>query len=325
MFGSWLMIVGTVTLSSCESEKLPDTLPAVPDELLAFPSYITPADKYFKLSIGEVPLIDKESYRLKISGAVDRPASYTLRQLDSLEQNERTLTIECIGNRVNGSLLGNANWKGFSVIDLLEERGIKAGATSVKYISADGYYTYNTMEELQKAEIMGALYMNGEPIPNEFGFPLRIIFPGYYGVRQPGWIVEIEVLETGPEDYWARAGWDTDSAMSIDSKFFFPPQNTRFALGDSIIIGGAAYGSRRISAVDISLDEGLTWIPASIKKQVDQDYVWVFWELRLKPQSAGPLVIHSRATAQDGSTQPQIDNEGGDGFNSWPALKLSVE
>ena len=238
---------------------------------------------------------------------------------------ERTLTIECIGNPVNGYLLSNATWKGFRLYDLLFSLGIKEGTSTVKYICADGYYTYNTLAELQNADVMGALYMNGETIPSEHGFPLRIIFPGYYGVRQPGWIVEIELLESGPEDYWSRSGWKSDTSMTIDSKIFFPANNTKFTFGNSVSIGGAAYGSRRISSIDITVDDGKTWIPAIIKQELDEDFIWVFWEVILIPQSTGPLVIRSRATAQDGSVQPREDNQYLDGTNSWPAVVISVE
>jgi len=135
---------------------------------------------------------------------------------------ERTVTIKCIGNPVNGPLLGNATWKGFRLYELLLSLEIKEGASTVKYICADGYFTYSTLSELQNANVIDALYMNEEAIPAKYGFPLRIIFPGYYGVRQPGWI---------------------------------------------------------------------------------------FWEASFTPQSTGTLVIHSRATARNGSVQPREDNE----------------
>jgi hypothetical protein len=137
--------------------------------------------------------------------------------------------------------------------------------------------------------------------------------------------VEIELLESGPEDYWTLSGWKSDTSMTIDSKIFFPANNTKFPLGNSVQIGGAAYGSRRILEVDISIDDGKTWIPATIKQDLDEDYIWIFWEVILFPQSTGPLVIRSRATARDGSVQPREDNQYLDGTNSWPAVSISIE
>jgi hypothetical protein len=314
----------TLASRSCESASEPESEPKPSDPAVDFPPFITPLDTYFEYSIGHTPAIDSASYQLEIAGAVDTPAAFTLDELRKLELQEKTLTIECIGNPVNGSLIGNARWKGFKLYDLLSNLGLQEGARTVKYICADGYYTYNTLSELKNAEVLGALYMNDEPIPAAYGFPLRIIFPGYFGVRQPGWIVRIEVLESGPEDYWTKSGWKTYSPMAPDSKIFFPYSNTNVVLGDSVKIGGAAFGARRIAAVEITLDDGLSWIPANLEQKVDADYVWVFWEAVIKTQNAGPLKIRSRATALDGSVQPRDDSDVSDGYNSWPVLNITV-
>lgn len=313
-----------LTVISCESVTLEQQTPDSPLSQLGYPDFITPNEKYFDTRISEVPSIEAESYQLKISGAVDMQATYSLQDLNSLDLYEKTLTIECIGNSTNGSLIGTANWRGFRVYDLLRNLGIKEGASTVKYISADGYFTYNTMEELKNEEVLGALFMNDDPLPALFGFPLRIIFPGYYGVRQPGWITEIEVLESGPEDFWSGFGWKSDKPMTIDSKIFFPEHESSFALGDSIRIGGAAFGARRISLLEITIDDGNTWIPANINQSVDKDYVWIFWEVYINPQNKGPLSIRSRATAFDGSVQQEEDSESLDGTNSWPSVSITI-
>lgn len=322
---SWGVLVTAMATFGCESNKQPDTKPGDSDQLVDFPAFITSVEDYFELSIGQIPDINGDSYQLEISGVVNNPAFLSLEVLKNKKLIERTFTIECIGNTAGGPLLGNATWKGFHLYDLLEDLGIKEGATAVKYICADGYYTFNTLEELQSAGVIGALYMNDSPIPAKYGFPLRIIFPGYYGVRQPGWVTEIEVVDSMEEDFWERSGWITDTAMAIDSKFFFPPHNSNFTLGDSIRIGGAAFGSRRISAVDITLDYGKTWIPATISHNLDEDYVWVFWEVNVTPPTTGTLTLYSRATAQNGSIQPRDDIDMYDGTNSWPSLTISIK
>jgi len=317
-------LVLALTLSSCESKNKDQDIPAAPYQLLDFPAFITPVEKYFDTRIADVPAIDRDFYQLKISGMVNSPAAFSIEELRNLEMVERTLTIECIGNSANGDLLGTATWKGFKVYDLLESLGIQDGASTVKYICADGYYTFNSLEELQNAEILGALYMNKDPIPPLYGFPLRIIFPGYFGVRQPGWIVGMELVDYEVQDYWSRSGWHTDSAMTIDSKIFFPPTNTKFPLGESVRIGGTAFGSKRISSVEITLDEGKTWMPASKIQSLDLDYVWIFWEVNFNPTTTGNITIRSRATAQDGSVQPESDKEYLNGTNSWPHITIFI-
>ena len=323
IFGFGLFAMAA-SMGSCESKDPDQENPDGSDQLGIYPDFITPNDKYFDTKIADIPSINEESYRLKISGAIDHPSTYNLRDLRLLDMHKRTLTIECISNLPNGPQLGTAEWRGFRVYDLLENLGIQEDAATVKYLSADGYFTYNTIEELKNKEVLGALYMNDESIPPLYGYPLRIIFPGYFGVRQPGWIVEIEVLETGPEDYWSGSGWKSDSSMTIDSKIYFPESKSRFALGDSIRIGGAALGARRISKVEVTLDEGATWIPASVRQSLDEDYVWIFWEVYVTPPSAGAFTIRSKATADDGSVQPESDQNYSDGINSWPSVSITV-
>lgn len=322
------MLVIALVVSSCESKNQAGQDDDEKDKLLDFPAFITPVEEYFDLSIGNKPPIDSEAYRLKISGAVNNPASYSLAELRNMDMIEQTITVECIENQANGGLMGTAIWKGFDIYDLLENLGIQEGVSFVKYICADGYFTYNTLEELKNSHILGALYMNDEPIPRKFGFPLRIIFPGYYGVRQPGWVVEIALMVSGTKDFWGETqflNWHTDSSMTVDSKIFFPANRDTLTLGKNVRIGGAAYGSKRISRVEITLDDGKSWITATKVQEIDQDYVWVFWEVNYTPQSTGSLTIRSRAVAGDGRIQSRDDAEYLDGTNSWPRVTVAVK
>ena len=321
-----VILLFAIAISSCERNNREDLNP---HHLTDFPAFITPTEKYFKINIAGNHEIDGSTYRLKISGGVNHPAEFSLEQLRNLKMVEKTVTVECIDNNSSGnSLLGTVTWKGFDVYSLLDSLGIKAGVTFAKYLCSDGYFTYNTLEELKNGKVVGALYMNSEAIPQDYGFPLRVIFPGYYGVRQPGWVVEIELLDKGIMDYWGQMQfekWHTDSSIAIDSKIFFPANHDTFSVGENIKIGGAAYGSRRISSVDITVDNGKTWIPAIIKKSMDEDYVWIFWEVNYTPPSSGSLTIHSRATGTDGKVQPKEDNNYLDGINSWPAITLFLK
>jgi len=323
-----VILAMAMLMNNCESKNQADQDDDEKARLLDFPAFITPVEEYFDLSIGNKPPIDSEAYRLKISGAINNPASYSLAELRNMEMIEQTLTVECIENQTNGGLIGTAIWKGFNIYGLLENLGIQEGVSFVKYICADGYFTYNTLEELKNSHVLGALYMNDEPIPQKFGFPLRIIFPGYYGVRQPGWVVEIALMGSGTRDFWGETqflNWHTDSSMTVDSKIFFPANRDTLTLGENVRIGGAAYGSKRISRVEITLDDGRSWIPASKVEETDQDYVWVFWEVNYTPLSSGSLTIRSRAVAGDGRIQARDDTEYLDGTNSWPRVTVSVK
>ncbi len=321
LFNLWIPIL-VLLVSSCESGGTDNITPA---ENSDFPSFITPVDQYFSVHIGKIPEIEGDTFKLEISGTTTGTHTFSLEQLRNLKMVEKTVTVECIGNPANGDLLGTATWKGFLLFDLLDSLGIKPGTTTVKYTCADGYYTYNSLEQLQSREVLAALYMNGEVLPAMYGFPLRIVFPGYYGVRQPCWITKMELFEAGILDYWTRQGWDTDSAMAIDSKIFFPSDHFALTLGESVKIGGAAYGSRRIYSVEWTVDGGATWFPSVIHQQMDLDYVWVFWEANFTSPEAKNYIIRSRATGVDGSVQPQVDNKYLDGTNSWPLINISVK
>ena len=325
--GIWMPVL-VIAMTACESADPDRPDPMDPGIPAGFPDFITQTKDYFDLTIAGNHDIDSSYYYLKISGAIDHPAAFTLADLRKLGMEERTLTVECIGNPVNGQLLGTVKWKGFRIYDLLDSLGIKEEVTFVKYLCSDGYFTYNTLEELRTNDVLGALEMNGKSIPAKYGYPLRIIFPGFYGVRQPGWIVEIELLDSGIMDYWGEAQsamWDTDSAMAIDSKFFFPRNRDTLSVGEAAKIGGAAYGSRRISSVEITDDDGATWIPATIKDSVDEDFVWVFWEADYIPSTIGTTTLRSRATGVDGRMQPREDDNYLDGTNDWPKVTVNVK
>ena len=327
VFSTGIFLI-TLPFTSCETNSPADDNSDDLIDLPGFPSFITPINEYFELQINGDHSIDGASYHLKIGGAINSPTEFSLEELRNLEMVEKTLTVECIENPINGKLLGTATWKGFNVFKLIEELGIREGVSFVKYVCSDGYFTYNTIEELRESEIIGALYMNDEPIPEKYGFPLRILFPGYYGVRQPGWVVEIELLSSGIRDFWGQTQfekWNTDSSMAIDSKIFFPAKNDTIILGENVTIAGAAYGSKRISLVEVTIDDGETWMAATIKQSMDQDYVWVFWELEFTPLSAGNLSIRARATGQDGRMQPREDFLYLDGTNGWPRVSAYVK
>ena len=149
-----------------------------------FPDFITENEDYFVTRIGSVPDIDEETYELTITGLVENPRSFTLEELRNLELIELPLTVECIGNSRNGSLVSTAVWTGFSLYDFLDALGLDEQATGVRYLAADGYYASHTLEQIQDNQVMGALFMNAEIIPPIQGFPLRIIIPGFYGAKQ---------------------------------------------------------------------------------------------------------------------------------------------
>jgi len=289
-----------------------------------FPDFITKNSDYFITRIGDVPNIDSDTYSLNVWGQIDNPKTYSLIELQELDLIEQTLTTECIGNSAKGPLISTTVWKGFRIYDFIVSLGLKENATGIKYLAADGYYVSHTLSQLRDNGTFGALYMNGESLPANQGFPLRIVTPGVYGAKQPAWVVDMEVIDRPLEDYWDERGWDTSPPMDVDSTIFFPLDYVNIKIGEPLKIGGAAFGGTRISKIEYTLNLGVSWNPISIIQSIDADHVWVFWEVNVTFNKQGIVSLHTKATDVYNNTQPTIDPSWIDGFNSWPRLIINV-
>lgn len=294
------------------------------NDLTDFPDFFTKNENYFVTRIGSVPYVDRNTYRLEIKGLIDNPRSFSLEQLNDLVLLELPLTIECIGNVPNGKLVGTALYKGFNVFNLLQSLGISENATGVRYLAADGYYASHTLEQLENNGVLGALYMNDVEIPPVQGFPLRILNPGYYGIKQPAWVTEIEVIDRPLEDYWEDRGWDTSPPIEIDSLIFFPDNYVDVNVSQNLRIGGCAFGGTRVKLVEYTTDDGATWNNATIVQQIDADNVWVFWEITTSFASTGEIILQVRSTDINDNQQTKTDTSFLDGTSSWPMLVINV-
>jgi DMSO/TMAO reductase YedYZ molybdopterin-dependent catalytic subunit len=166
--------------------------------------------------------------------------------------------------------------------------------------------------------------MNGEIIPPVQGYPLRVLNPGYYGVKQPAWVTEIEVIGRPLEDFWGDRGWDVSPPIAVDAVIFYPVSDTQVTAGDTLELGGAAFGGTRVSRVEVTLDHGGQWQDAEIVKNMDADNVWVFWGARVVFPDTGDFTLNVRATDIHGNVQPDEDPEIFDGTNDWPVLHVGV-
>lgn len=294
-------------------------------ELKDFPPFITPNSDYYITRIGKVPKIDPETYRLEVKGHVEDSRSFSLQELYSLPMKELTLTVECIGNSPNGPLLSTAIWKGFLLYDFLESLRISEGAVAVRYEGKDGYFASHSLDHVKNNRVLVALYMNGKPIPALHGFPVRILNPGYHGVKQPAWITTIEVIGKSIKDYWEVRGWDCSPPMAVDSVIFFPKKSVTVRKNQPLRMGGAAFGGTRIAKVEVTTDKGKTWKEAGIVRKLDTDHVWVFWEIEVLLAKRGKYTVNVRATDIHGNVQQEKDPDRYDGANDWPVLRVNVK
>jgi DMSO/TMAO reductase YedYZ molybdopterin-dependent catalytic subunit len=171
---------------------------------------------FYVTSYGGTPNVDANHWRLKIHGLVHQPLTLTYAELTRMPSIRRTLTLECIGNPPDGNAIGNAEWTGLELRPLLDRIGIKPNAVYAAMRGADGYYTGVPVAELIRPENWLVYRMNGEPLPHEHGFPLRIFIPGKYGMKQPKWLTEIELVDTPFTGYWEARGWSNEAWRKVN-------------------------------------------------------------------------------------------------------------
>jgi len=171
---------------------------------------LTPNEKFFIIHKGEIPKVDIEGWRLSIDGYVENPISLSYGELMALPQTRLIEILECYDNVPGGRLIGVAEWEGVLVKRLLEMAKPKPGALCLLFHSLDKYSTNHKIEYVNRVCAMLALKMNGETLPIEHGYPVRLVAPGMYGYKWAKWVYRIEVLESEAPGYWERRGYPSE-------------------------------------------------------------------------------------------------------------------
>lgn len=250
------------------------------------------------------PRVDSATWSMRVHGMVDREIRLTYDQLLARPLVERYVTIACVSNEVGGNLVGNAKWTGTSLIDLLNEAGIKAGATQVVGRSIDGWTAGFPTEHLSGAgrEAMVVVAMNGERLPAQHGFPARLIVPGLFGyVSATKWLTEIELTTLEAFDaYWIPLGWAKQGPILTQSRVDRPMNGAIVPIGNYEIAGVAWAPTRGISRVEIQIDDG-EWQEAQLSEPLS-NYAWVQWRAPINA-IAGEHTAKVRATDGNGDRQ----------------------
>ena len=251
-----------------------------------------------------VPRIRPAEYRLEMAGMFDSPRGYSLTDLFERDDLiERDITLTCVSNEVGGGLAGTARWIGVPLATLLEENGIRSGSDQLLCRSEDGMTIgAPTRSALQVEDAMLAFGMNGEPLPVEHGFPVRMVIPGLYGyVSACKWLVRIEATTFDAVDaYWTERDWAAEGPIKIASRIDTPAPLREFPAGRRAIAGVAWAQTRGIASVEVRVDEG-DWTEAELSPAVDAD-LWRQWVLPYD-FPAGRHSITVRATGADGEVQ----------------------
>lgn len=270
--------------------------------------YFTPNDKFYVVNYSKSPFnltrdLDQEQWQLFITGEVKHSSKLGWRDILNRKSFDQIVTLECIDTLPGGDSLGNANWRGISLKRLLQDVGADAEtARDVVFRAADGYDDSIPFQRAMQDDVMLAYLMNGEKLPKEHGFPLRLIVPGLYGIKNVKWIIEIEVYNGDYKGYWQRRGWTDEGKIKIFSRIDSPGHYQRLQGPEQTFRGIAFGGPHSISKVEISLDGAKTWQEAAIEPPMSP-YSWVIWSYPWRPPSKGKYQVAVRATDSNGTLQ----------------------
>src|SRR6266487_2293638 len=237
-----------------------------------FTAPITPNSEHYVVTQNPIdPAVIPDVWRLEVTGLVANPGSYTYEELQMLPSISRAITLECIAN-----------------------------ATHVSFYSVDGYNVSLPLNELLLVDPLLAWRMNGEELPQRYGFPLRVLIPGRYGEENPKWVTRVELTDHFVGGLYSDQGWYNGPLHTMNR--IDRPRGT-VASGRQVEVGGFAFaGNRGIQKVEVSVDGGLNWQEARLEQPLSQD-AWVFWTWQWVPFAAGRYVITARATDGIGEVQ----------------------
>jgi DMSO/TMAO reductase YedYZ molybdopterin-dependent catalytic subunit len=318
-----------------------------------FADWITPIDRFFVRCHSYTPQVSLNEWNLKVDGKVDRPATLTLEDLKKLPRVELVGVLECAGNgrrfyepRVAGTQwafgsVGNGRWTGARLGDVLRKVGIQTSAREILCDGAD--VPVGNMPDFQRTipvakalhpDTLLAYEMNGQPLPVEHGFPLRVVAPGWAGDSWVKWLQHIEALDHEFDGFWMKTAYRHPThpvapGTAVDVSEMVPVTDLGVKSVIAVPAGWAKPGRVRIQGtawsnsspvrrVEVSTDAGRTWKPAKLGGQPTQ-YGWRLWQIDWKA-AEGTYTLMARATNADGQTQPLSQQWNPNGY-LWNAVQ----
>jgi DMSO/TMAO reductase YedYZ molybdopterin-dependent catalytic subunit len=277
------------------------------------PPPITPIDEFFVL--GSPPPVPND-WHLIVDGEVEFPLALSLEDLMLYPSTTEMSTLECYFPVGPTLFIGNANWSGVRLNTVIQQASPLAGAVSVNFHAIDEYSMgpFSLSELMQRDDILLAYGMNGQTLPPEQGYPLKLVLPGIAGYQNARWLEYIEITASPP-----------NLALNhypIHAKIFEPlaEMGGKIALG-TYVIRGIAYAGRasEITQVEISMDDGATWQPAQLLNYFVPN-VWKLWEFTWHIPQVGQYRICARAIDSLGNVQREEFGDYG-----WRGFIITVD
>ena len=265
----------------------------------------TPNKDFYRVDTAlTVPSIDPETWRLVIDGMVDQRVEMSFQDILDMGLDEYAITLTCVSNEVGGELVGNAKWLGVPLRDVLKKAGVKSGADMVLSRSVDGYTASTPLSALtdDNLDAILAVAMNGEPLPLEHGFPVRMVVPGLYGyVSATKWLTELKVTTFADDEaYWTPRGYSAEAPIKFASRVDTPKLGEAVDAGKIPIAGVAWAQSVGIERVEVRIDDG-DWVAATLSAPINDD-TWVQWFMEWDA-TPGTHYVAVRAVNKNGDLQ----------------------
>ncbi|MGA9774263.1 MAG: sulfite oxidase [Blastocatellia bacterium] len=314
------------------AQQPPITTPSAPFSrafnFASLKDWITSNSEFFIRSHFGIPRSDNSPWTVRVTGAVERERTFTMDELLKMPAVEDVVTLECAGNLVGWGGVSNARWTGVRLTDLLKAVGVGTGVIEVVIIGADGgaereaggrqvgsFARSLPLAKALDANTLLVYRMNGEPLPQDHGGPLRAIVPGWYGMDCVKWIKQITLVREpfkgfyqAERYYEARrtaAGVERFplGAMRLKSQIARPVNEAVLPLKTTTITGAAWSGSAEVAGVELSFDGGRTWKEAKLSDE-RAPFAWRLWSFDWTPTAKGAYEIIARARDARGLTQP---------------------
>ena len=286
----------------------------------------------------QVPALEASTWRLGVHGLVERPLSLSLRDLTRMRSQALVVTLECAGNgrsllqppaegeQWDVGAVSTAEWTGVPLTEVLDRAGVKGSAREVLFRGADGgtvdgradrirFERSLTLDVARESGALLAYAMNGERLPIQHGYPLRVVVPGWYAVTSVKWLNEIELIDRAFDGYfqddkyqyeWPREGEvirEPVALQRVRSLITEPGADEEVQLGELVVRGVAWSGAAPIARVEVSLGDG-RWQEARLVGERKR-HSWQWWELIARIDRPGTLALRARATDLAGRTQPE--------------------
>ncbi len=261
---------------------------------------LTPLDQFYRIDINlSPPRVDVAEWRLTVDGLVAQPLSLTYQDLLAMPAHELYATLECISNQVGGDLISTTRFTGVRLADVLNRAGLQPGAVEIRFTCADGYTESLPVDSALDPNTLLCFAMDGQQLPAEHGFPIRLFTPNRYGMKNPKWITRVEALGEPYDGFWEQRGWSKEAWVKTTSVIDAAQEGGPAQL----VVGGIAYaGARGITLVEVRLDDG-EWVPAELKEPLSP-FTWVLWRAEL---DASPGEYRLTVRAVDGLGEPQAE------------------